>query len=126
MSDLITLTGVQYRDDIQSAYEDGREAGIKEERIRQRDKVTDALTSNRHDTVERYLKSTGWRLVAVKGNGTEWIDSRENFRVGLPTKITSKSWETLLRGLSTYLDKPPQAIQADILDYGKRSPRNRR
>jgi hypothetical protein len=116
MPDTVTLSSAELEAEIAAAYAMGQ----SDERKKQRDKVIDALTTNRHDTIERYLKTTGWRMVAVKSSGTEWLDARESFRVGLPTRITPRSWMTLLRGLAAYHSKSPQAIQADILSYGRK------
>lgn len=114
MPETITITRAQYEAEITEAYANGR----ADERKHQRDKVTETLTSNRHDTVVRYFKAMGWKMIAVKPNGTEWLDPPGSFRVGLPSKITTRSWATLLRGMAEYYHKSMQAVQADILAGG--------
>jgi hypothetical protein len=111
----VTLDSDQYEAEINAAYARGR----SDERKFQRDKVTEALTNNRHDTVENYLRRNGWKVVAAKASGMEWIDPRQQFRVGLSNKLTTKAWGTLLRGLAEYHGKSEQMIQADILAYGR-------
>ena len=111
--DLITITQAQYDADLEQSYEAGR----ADERRRAREAAQQAMVGRRHDSISAYLKARGWRIDQFKANGVEWVDRNGNFRIGVPNKITAKSWMHVLEAIAKYYGGSSQTYATEILSH---------
>lgn len=108
---LVTLSRPQYEAELAEAYERGR----VDERKSARESAQQAMIGNRRTSIATYLRARGWRQDIYKTNGVEWVDRNGNFRVGVPHKLTPKSWMHIVDALAKYYGGSSQAIATEIL-----------
>ena len=110
---LVTLTPQEYAEELDRAYARGR----VDERRHAREAAQQAMVGRRHDSISAYLKARGWRIDQFKANGVEWVDRNGNFRIGVPNKITAKSWMHVLEAIAKYYGGSSQTYATEILSH---------
>ena len=118
MQELLTIAREQYKAELDAAYAAGR--ADERKHLQERGRAIVSATDARHTQMERFLRSRSWQVSGNKSNGTEWVDSSNTARIGVPHQLTTAEWRLFVSTLAAYYHKSPQEIEQEIKSYRRR------